>query len=84
MLAARGKFTDPLAEALAAEQREQVRRAVLALPEPYREVIALRFFSELSLLDIAVVTGRPEGTVKSQLHRGLERMRNGLAVAVMA
>jgi RNA polymerase sigma-70 factor (ECF subfamily) len=76
--------SDPLGETLAAEQREQVRRAVLSLPEPYREVIALRFFSELSLIDIAIVTGRPEGTVKSQLHRGLDRLRQGLSVAVTA
>ncbi len=76
--------SDPLGETLAAEQREGVRRAVLSLPEPYREVIALRFFSELSVLDIAVATGRPEGTVKSQLHRGLDQLRAHLTVGVAA
>lgn len=55
-----------------------MRRAVAALPEPYREVVALRFFGDLSLLDIAAATGRPEGTVKAQLHRGLERLRKGM------
>ncbi len=76
--------SDPLGETLASEQREGVRRAVLALREPYREVIALRFFSELSILDIALATGRPEGTVKSQLHRGLDQLRGRLSVAVTA
>ena len=55
-----------------------MRDAVANLGEPYREVVALRFFGELSLLDIAAATGRPEGTVKAQLHRGLERLRRSL------
>lgn len=68
----------PLGDLLAAEERTAVRRAVENLGEPYREVVALRFFGELSLLDIAAATGRPEGTVKAQLHRGLERLRRSL------
>ncbi|MFN8620435.1 MAG: sigma-70 family RNA polymerase sigma factor [Chloroflexota bacterium] len=70
--------TSPLGEVLAAEERARVRQAVESLGEPYREVVALRFFGELSLLDIAAATGRPEGTIKAQLHRGLERMRRAL------
>ena len=73
--------SDPARDALDAEQRAGVRRAVASLPEPYREVVALRFFSELSLLDIASATGRPEGTIKAQLHRGLERLRRGMSGA---
>ena len=68
----------PLGDLLAAEERARVREAVEGLGEPYREVIALRFFGELSLLDIAAATGRPEGTVKAQLHRGLERLRRSM------
>jgi len=51
---------------------------VANLEEPYREVVALRFFSELSLAEIAVVAGRPLGTVKTHLHRGLQRLRRAL------
>jgi RNA polymerase sigma-70 factor, ECF subfamily len=51
---------------------------VAALPEPYREVVTLRFFGELSLADIATTTGRPTGTIKAQLHRGIERLRHRL------
>ena len=71
--------TSPLGDLVAAEERTRVRKAVEALGEPYREVVALRFFGELSLLDIAAATGRPEGTVKAQLHRGLERLRRSMA-----
>jgi RNA polymerase sigma-70 factor, ECF subfamily len=66
---------DPARDALEAERREGLRGAVAALPDPYREVLTLRFFGELSLADICVVTDRPMGTVKAQLHRGLDRLR---------
>jgi RNA polymerase sigma-70 factor (ECF subfamily) len=38
-------------------------------------VVALRFFGELSLADVASATGRPLNTVKTHLRRGLERLR---------
>jgi RNA polymerase sigma-70 factor (ECF subfamily) len=52
-----------------------VRLAVAALGEPYREVVALRFFGEMSLEEIAATTRRPLNTVKTHLRRGLERLR---------
>ena len=67
--------SDPVAETLLAERGEAVRDAVAALPEPYREVVSLRFFGDLSPSDIASVTSRPEGTVRAQLSRGLGRLR---------
>jgi RNA polymerase sigma-70 factor, ECF subfamily len=70
--------TDPLGHALAAERQAAVRLAVASLPEPYREVVALRFFGELSLAEIASVTERPLGTVKTHLRRGLGRLREAL------
>jgi len=66
---------DPAREAVEAEERDEVRRAVAALPEPYGEVIALRYFADLSLAEIAAATGKPEATVKTQFYRGLERLR---------
>jgi RNA polymerase sigma-70 factor (ECF subfamily) len=57
------------------ESRRAVQDAVAALPEPYREVVALRFFADLSLAEVADATGRPINTVKTHLRRGLERLR---------
>lgn len=45
------------------------------LPLPLREVIILRFYHDLSLEEIAGVTGVPLGTVKSRLYRGLQTAR---------
>ncbi len=67
--------TDPSALMLRAEHATDIRTAVAALPEPYREVVTLRFFGELSLDEIALETQRPLGTVKTHLHRGLLRLR---------
>lgn len=72
----------PLGSILDAEQAEVVRRAVADLGEPYRSVVALRFFGERSIGEIAIATGRPEGTVKAQLHRGLAKLRGLLSVEV--
>ncbi|MFL5726395.1 MAG: RNA polymerase sigma factor [Chloroflexota bacterium] len=69
---------DPAAVTLRAERDGDIRRAVASLDEPYRETISLRFFGELSLAEIAAETGRPLGTVKTHLHRGLLRLRTHL------
>lgn len=69
---------DPALVSLRSERAEGVRAAVARLDEPYREVVALRFFGELSLDEIATQTGRPLGTVKTHLHRGLLRLRTSL------
>ena len=69
---------DPAHSALRSERDAQVRAAVASLDEPYREVVALRFFAERSLAEIAEATDRPLGTVKTHLHRGLARLRRAL------
>jgi RNA polymerase sigma-70 factor (ECF subfamily) len=66
---------DPASAVLRSERDAQLRAAVAALEEPYREVVALRFFAERSLAEIADATDRPLGTVKTHLHRGLARLR---------
>jgi RNA polymerase sigma-70 factor (ECF subfamily) len=71
-------LTDPAVLSMRAERATEVRTAVTELPEPYREVVALRFFGEASLEEIARQTGRPLGTVKTHLHRGLARLRSAM------
>lgn len=67
--------TDPARLAVAAETAIDVREAVAALDEPYRETVALRYFAELTVPEIAEACDRPQGTVKTHLHRGLLRLR---------
>jgi RNA polymerase sigma-70 factor, ECF subfamily len=69
---------DPAAAALAGERAEALRAAVRGLADPYRETVVLRFFGDLPLAGIAAETGRPLGTVKTYLHRGLLMLRRTL------
>lgn len=59
----------------AREERERVRTAVARLPELYRVPVVLRYFSELSIEEIAAVTGRPAATVGVQLLRARALLR---------
>lgn len=51
-----------------------VQQALTELPAKYQEVIALRFFENKKLSDIALILGKKEGTVKSLLSRGLDKL----------
>lgn len=65
----------PEAVAVATDERRRLLEMVNALSEEDREVIASRYFLELSGQETAAVLGIPEGTVKSRLSRALERLR---------
>ena len=49
--------------------------AVGNLPEDQRRALVLRYYADLPLAEIADMMGVPMGTVKSWIHRGLERLR---------
>jgi RNA polymerase sigma-70 factor (ECF subfamily) len=50
-------------------RHEVLRRAVLALPQRYREPVVLFYFHEMDLAAAAATMGLPEGTVKARLSR---------------
>jgi len=60
---------DPLLDLTRRESIEALRRAVLALPRRYREVVLLCDLEELDYADAAVVLDCPIGTVRSRMHR---------------
>lgn len=53
----------------------KVQKALQHLPLPYREALSLRYFEQKTVLDIAYILGKSEGTVKSLLARGLEKLK---------
>ncbi len=71
----------PEESALQREERERVRSAIVALPELYRVPIVLRYLNDLTLDEIANVTGRPRATVGVQLLRGRALLRETLEPA---
>ena len=60
---------DPLIDLTRREGIEALRRAVMALPRRYREVVLLCDLEELDYADAAVVLRCPIGTVRSRMHR---------------
>ena len=70
--------TEPEAEALQLEQREQVRAALATLPEHYQLVLTLRFFNDLSYAEIAEITGQDANTVGVQLLRARNLLKAAL------
>jgi RNA polymerase sigma factor (sigma-70 family) len=60
---------------LLADRREALRGALARLEDRDREVVFLRFFLDLSEAETAAALGCRPGTVKSRLHRALERLR---------
>jgi RNA polymerase sigma-70 factor, ECF subfamily len=65
----------PLDQFQSRENCAEVGEVLLKLESNYREVLVLRFYEELSLDEIAGVTGAPLSTVKSRLYRGLAALK---------
>jgi RNA polymerase sigma-70 factor (sigma-E family) len=63
-------------EALAADRRRQVLDALRELPGRQREVLALRYYLDLSEADIAATLGISRGAVKSHASRGVAALRH--------
>jgi RNA polymerase sigma-70 factor (ECF subfamily) len=56
------------------EEYRQLREALGMLPLEQREALVLRYYADLTVPEIARVTGQREGTVKSRLSRALGRL----------
>lgn len=78
------RSTDELQEELVAEEREDlsfVWEAVKNLPDKYREVIHLYYYEGYPTAEIARILKRNESTVRSDLRRGRERLKEQLKEA---
>jgi RNA polymerase sigma-70 factor (ECF subfamily) len=69
---------DPLARR---DSRETWARLLAGLTSAQRTAVVLRHVDGLSYAEIAEATGRPEGTVKAHVHRGLAALRTALLAA---
>ena len=76
--------TDELAEELVGEEQQDlafVWEAVKQLPEKYREVVHLFYQEGYATAEIAKILGRNESTVRSDLKRGRDRLKEILKEA---
>jgi len=61
--------------AMARQAVQEMQREVSRLPRRQQEVFAMRFFAGLDLEGIATALGVDVGTVKTHLHRAVQRVR---------
>lgn len=74
---------DPLGQgpadpALEPEAAESVRQALGSVPELYRTVLILRYWSGLTPAQIARLLGEPEGTIRNRIFRAHLQLRRAL------
>lgn len=72
---------EPLTEDMTAPEAPEpgsVTQAVLSLPARYRVPVHLYYYEGCSVAEIARLTGKSEGTVKSHLHRARNLLRDKL------
>ncbi len=73
---------DPVSDAELQELRSTVERAIERVPDTYREALLLHLRDGKDADEIARELGRPAGTIRVQLHRGLKYLRRGLPASI--
>jgi RNA polymerase sigma-70 factor (ECF subfamily) len=73
--------TGPAATTDRRDARQAWAALLLTLPPAYRSAVVLRHVDGLTYPEVARALGRPEGTVKAQVHRGLALLRSAYAAA---
>ncbi|HSL97119.1 MAG TPA: RNA polymerase sigma factor [Candidatus Deferrimicrobiaceae bacterium] len=58
------------------ETKRELAEALLTLPPAVRSAVVLRHVDGLSVAETAEALGRPQGTIKAQVHRGLAQLRS--------
>jgi RNA polymerase sigma factor (sigma-70 family) len=61
------------------QERDFWGELLAGLPRGWREAVVLRHVEGLPYTEVAEVLGRPVGTVKTHVHRGVRRLREDLA-----
>ena len=69
------EVSNPVSKALAAELDNQLHEALAQLPAHYRVVLELKILEGRDSAEIGSRIGKSAGTVRSQIARGLERLR---------
>ena len=60
-------------------ERQDIAGLMAALPDRYRSALQLRYVEGLRLEEVATVLKQPLGTVKSNVHRGINALREALS-----
>src|SRR3989344_5200584 len=67
-------------EAILSLEIEEVRKALAKLRDEYQNLIIWRYLDELSVPEIAQITGKNEGNVRVGIHRALQALKGKVAL----
>ncbi len=75
-------LSNPIEDIIEAEEKLkehkdflEIQKKLSKIPDIYQEVIVLKFLEKKKIKEICEILGKKEGTVKSLIHRGLERLK---------
>lgn len=74
-------FEDPEESLIAREQLELLRRELAFTGREYRDILVAYYFDQTPISEIAKNLSLPEGTVKTRLFRGRNRLKEGMNMA---
>lgn len=57
------------------EERLDMERRLDQLPARYRMIVILKYYQDMTISEIAELTGKPAGTIKTWIHKALKQLR---------
>ena len=54
---------------------KEVMKLIEAIPEMYRDALIMRYVDDLSVQEIAEITGETENNISVRIHRALDKVR---------
>ncbi len=69
------KVDDAVGKNVSIEEKLDLLEAIYKLDEKYKTVLILRYYHDLTLEQIAINISEPLGTVKTNIKRGLEKLK---------
>jgi len=67
---------NPDVEVILTSDMELIKKSMANLGGEYADIITWHYMDDLSTKEIGQILGRPEGTIRVMLHRGLRELRN--------
>lgn len=65
---------------MTSDRKLDMEQALEAVKPKYRQVLVLKYYRDMTLTEIAEVLGKPEGTVKTWLNKGLKQLRDKMRI----
>jgi len=72
------KLEEVSAKEMKSNERIDLERAMDRMKQKYRHIVILKYYHDMTIVEIAKVLQKPEGTIKTWLREGLKQLRDYL------